>query len=302
MPDEQVQGLVKKLILTPEDQQHIKQLAVLCERHEQLHMRIEWNLLARRSGAIVSDYLYYADGMLVGYLLLDNQGASQSELVGMVHPDYRRQGIFRHMLAEAAQQHRAQGSRALILTCEHKSLSGQAFLRALDARLSESEHEMFLVHHPPHPAFDERLLVERADSSDIEALALVQAESFQDPLDITRQRIQNCLQAPDRIYYLAMFGDSELGCREPVGSFRLDIGGEFDGIYAFGVRPAYQGRGYGRQILMEAITILHARSQKSILIEVDIENSRAIHLYKSCGFVIRTTYDYYVLELDVFGR
>ncbi|GCE27084.1 acetyltransferase [Dictyobacter alpinus] len=299
MPGEPLQGLVKKYILTGEEQKQIRQLARICERHEQLHMRIEWELLPQRSGAIVSDYLYYVDGTLAGYLLLDNQGASQSELVGMVHPDYRRQGIFSRLVSEAVEQRRQQGNLAMIVVCEHKSQSGQAFLRAQHARLSESEHEMFLVRNVQRKGFDERLQVHKADRSEIESLSLVQAESFQDPIDVTRQRILNCLQNPERPYYLAVFGDEELGCREPVGSFRLDRGEDADGIYAFGIRPAYQGRGYGRQLLEEAIAVLHARSQKSIMIEVDVENTRAINLYQSCGFVIRTTYDYYVLDTFV---
>ncbi|GCE19477.1 GNAT family N-acetyltransferase [Dictyobacter kobayashii] len=298
MPYEPLQGLVKKHTLSAVEIQSLRQLADECERYEHLHMRIEWRQLQQRAGFVVKDFLYYEDGALVGYLTLDDQGSQQNEVVGMVHPEYRRRGIFRQLLAAAASECQLRGMQQLILVCERNSRAGHAFLRAQGATLSESEHEMLLTHIPQRTAFDERLTIHKADIHEAEALIKVQSESFGDPVDATRRRVLHCLQNPTRPYYLAVFGDEEVGCHEPVGSFRLETAQEVVGIYAFGVRPDYQGRGYGRQILEEAIFILHSQNAaRSIMLDVDVENSRALHLYRACGFEVRTTYDYYVLDL-----
>ena len=158
---------------------------------------------------------------------------------------------------------------------------------------------MFLYQMPQRQTFDASLIVHKADQSDIDALVQVQSASFDDPEEVTRKRVLQCMPHPDQTYYLATFGEETLGCHEPVGSFRLDSGDTFIGIYAFGVCPDYQGRGYGRQILEDAIHIIRASSRKKIMLDVDVENDRAIRLYRSCGFEIRTTYNYYVLELSL---
>ncbi|GCF10170.1 GNAT family N-acetyltransferase [Dictyobacter arantiisoli] len=292
MPDEQQQGLFKKSTLTFDEVEAIKQLAILCETHEQLHMRLEWSMLQYRSGTATNDFLYYEDGLLVGYLAMDDHPASENELVGMVHPEYRRRGIFSQLLTAAQEEARARGVQQFILVCERMAYTGHAFLRAKDARLSESEHEMILAKLPQQRVSEHRLKVHQADRSEIDILVAVQSDSFNDPIEATRSRVEQCLQHPDRIYYLAV---TEAG--EAVGCFRLDKGEDFVGIYAFGVRSAYQGHGYGRQMLEEAISIIRAQTQKSIMLDVDVENTRAFRLYQGCGFKIRTTYDYYVLEL-----
>lgn len=295
---EQLQGLVKKRTLTAQDVTMINQLTEVCERYEQLHMRIDSMMLQYRSGYVTNDFLYYADGLLVGYLAVDDRGSQQNEVVGMVHPDYRQRGIFRMLLDAAVKEGRARNVQQFVLVNEQSSRSGYAFLHATGAVLSESEHEMFLMRMPRRETFDERLIVHKAEQLDIDALVEVQSQSFDDPEDSTRARIEQCIQHPDQAYFLAVLGDPEVGCHEPVGSFRLDSTDTFVGIYAFGVRPDYQGRGYGRQILEDAIHIIRASSQKAIMLDVDVENSRALHLYRSCGFEIRTTYNYYVLELQ----
>lgn len=295
---ERLQGLVKKSTLTAHDVTMINQLTEVCERYEQLHMRIDSMMLQYRSGYATNDFLYYEDDLLVGYLAVDDRGLQQNELVGMVHPDYRQRGIFRTLLNAAAEEGRARNVQEFVLVNEQSSRSGYAFLRSTEACLSESEHEMFLTRMPRRESFDERLIVHKAEQLDIDDLVKVQSQSFNDPEDATRNRIVQCIQHPDQTYFLAVFGDSDVGCHEPVGSFRLDSTDTFVGIYAFGVRPDYQGRGYGRQILEDAIHIIRASSQKAIMLDVDVENSRAIHLYRSCGFEIRTTYNYYVLELQ----
>jgi mycothiol synthase len=297
MLNERLQGLIRKRTLTAHEMTMIKQLAEVCEQYEQLHMRIDPMMLKSRSGLVTSDFLYYEDDLLVGYLAIDDHGSPQSELVGMVHPDYRQRGIFRALLDAAIEEGRARNAQQFVLVNEQSSRSGRAFLHASRAVLSESEHEMFLSRMPQRQSFDESLIVHKADQSDIDCIVKVQSASFGNSEEATRRRVLQRIQHPDQTYFLAVFGEEALGCHEPVGSFRLASSDTFIGIYSFGVHPDYQGRGYGRQILEDAIHIIRARSQKTIMLDVDVENNRALRLYRSCGFEIRTTYNYYVLEL-----
>ena len=284
-------GLVKRQILTDAEATAIERLMAICNAFEGLRMRLSMEMLRKQPGDETNDFLYYEDGMLVGYLNVDSHGVLEKELTGMVHPDYRRKGIFRALLAAAKEEGDRRGVQKLILVCEYVSRSGQAFVQASGANHDFSEHEMILGTLRERPPADPRLRIRKAYYEDREALAFVHAMSFGDDIDGSRLYVEKCLKRPWSTFYLGLLGE------EPVGCLRLDDLEQEIGIYGFGVRPEYQGRGYGRQMLEEAIRIVHAESSKGIMLDVETDNPNAVGLYLSCGFEIRTTYGYYSLNI-----
>lgn len=295
----QQQEVIAKQTLTELEIAECEQLIALCNRYENLHQHLDGSVFQKRSASEPNGFLYYQDGILVGLLSLASWGVEERELqVGVVHPAYRNQGIFRSLLTAASEECAARGTRKLVLVSESTSSSGTACATALGARYTFSEHAMELANFQESFAFDDRLTLEEADARDIDALVTVQARAFNDSEAFVLLMVTKFLQEPERHFYLARFGEEGLGCREPVGVIRLDEFGPEIGIYAFGVLPEYRGRGYGRQILEETIRMIRARSQKPITLEVDTRNTTAINLYQSCGFRIRTTYNYYVLDIQ----
>jgi ribosomal protein S18 acetylase RimI-like enzyme len=298
MPLHKQQSVVVRSVLSPAEIAECEQLVTLCNRYENLHMQLSREMLEERSGKENDDFLYYQDDMLVGYLSLMSWGIEEREMhLGVVHPNYRRQGIFRALLEAAKAECASRGTRKFALVCEGSSRSASACVTALGARYTFSEHEMVLENFHDSMTFDDRLTLSAANSSNIDALVAVQSRSFNDSEAFVLLMIAKFLQEPQRHFYLATFGEEGLSCREPVGVLRLDEFGDEIGIYAFGVLPEYRGRGYGRQILEEIIRKIRARSQKPIRLEVDTRNTVAINLYRSCGFAIRTTYNYYVIDI-----
>jgi len=294
---------VKKRTLTTEELAAIQQLVDICNHnpHEPLHMRIEWGLISTRSGAEVNDFLYYQEGVLIGYLMAYGLGTDERELTGMVHPQQRRQGIARLLLQAARDEYTGFGVRQLLLISERRSASGKAFVESVGALKNGSsdfsEHEMVLTHFQERQQFDDRLVFRPADISDLDALATIYAAVEGASTEVGKARIRERLHKPHCQYYIATFGEEEVGCQEPVGMLRLDEMEHEVGIYSFGIIPDYQGRGYGRQMLEEVIRAIRDRSQKPIMLDVEVTNERAFHLYRSCGFDIKTTYDYYSIAL-----
>lgn len=94
-----------------------------------------------------------------------------------------------------------------------------------------------------------------------------------------------------RLYLATLHG-------QPLGTVRLDFMQEVIGIYAFEVRLGYRGLGYGREMLEQLIHIAQAESDKPIMLDVETDNTNAVGLYLSCGFEVKTTYDYYKLSLE----
>lgn len=291
-------GLVQKSKLTEMEVQEVEQLVDICNRYENLYLHGFRESLIGRSGFEAGDFLYYQDGRLVGCLCLDDWQFEEKEImVGVVHPDYRRRGIGQTLLTAAQRECISRGAQGLVLACEHTSSSGKAFIEAVGAQYKFSEHYMRLQELRESNTFDDRLYVRPAGIDDLDALVKVRAGSFEMPLEAAHQVVLLRLRQPYWQYYLALFGEENLGCEEPVGLLRLSDMQQEIGIYGFGVLPDYRGRGYGRQILEEVIRTARAKSQKAISLDVDVSNEIALGLYRSCGFQIRATYDYYLISL-----
>src|SRR5579872_6831033 len=134
--------MVQKQLLTPADIAAVSQLVEVCNAYEQLDMRTDWLDIRPEYFGNMHDYLYYEDGKLVGYLFLKRHGTTKKEVTGMVHPDYRRRGIFSTLLAAAREECKQQQVQKLVLICEDRSASGQAFVAASRASYDFSEHKM----------------------------------------------------------------------------------------------------------------------------------------------------------------
>lgn len=284
------QGLIKRQTLTETEATEIEQLITLCNSYEGLYMRLSINMLRKQPGYEINDFLYYENDTLVGYLFVESWGTKEKELTGMVHPDYRRGGIFTTLLAAAKDECQRRGVQKFILICEQTSHSGQAFVKAIGAQHEYSEHEMVLGAFRERRIFHEGLQMQQATIVDLDALAsLLSADTGN--LESAKQWISKLLKDPDSRFYLATLGE------KPVGCLRLDDLGDQVGIYAFEVRPGYRGLGYGRQMLEQAIRATRAEGQKPIMLDVEIDNINALGLYRSCGFEVKTTYGYYGLDI-----
>ena len=291
MPETHIQGLVKKQTLTEAEVTSIELLITTCNNYDGLHMRIDMGTLRDRPGDEANDFLYYEDGMLVGYLFVEGWGGRDRELVGMVHPDYRRRGIFRSLLAEAGEECSQRDIQKLILVCEHASQSGLAFVRAIQAQYEYSEHEMVLGTFRERRQTHKGLDIRQATKQDLDAIVSILATDSGN-VESINEWVTKLFDESSSRFYIATLDEQPLGC------LRLDFMSDQIGIYAFEVRLGYRGLGYGRQMLEEAIRTIRSESQKRIMLDVETDNTNAIGLYLSCGFEIKTTYDYYELKIS----
>jgi ribosomal protein S18 acetylase RimI-like enzyme len=81
-----------------------------------------------------------------------------------------------------------------------------------------------------------------------------------------------------------------------IGKVRLEIVDNIGGIYGLEVLPEYRGKGYGRELLIRSINKLKESKVNAINLQVETKNNNALNLYKSCGFKVNYTMDYYILK------
>ncbi len=287
MTNTQKHDIIKQQDLTGRELAAIEQLAAICNSHENLHLSFSW-LSTRHSENQANDFLHYQRGQLVGYLNISSYGTKEKELTGMVHPDHRRKGIFTALLAAAKEECIQRGVQHIILVCEHDSQSGQAFVAAVRAHHAFSEHAMVLGSFQSKSVADQHLHIRKAYAADADMLTAIRATDS-NSLEDAQSYIAIFLPQLDQPFYLALLD------QKPIGCLRLDESEHEVGIYGFVVLPEYRGRGYGRQLLEAVIRTIQSQSSKRIVLEVDTDNINAIGLYRSCGFEVKTTYDYYEL-------
>lgn len=81
--------------------------------------------------------------------------------------------------------------------------------------------------------------------------------------------------------HLARSGTGELAPRGFV--LIREAGGDAE-VLTVAVHPSWQGRGYGRLLLEEALRELYARRVVSLYLEVAADNEAALRLYRRIGF------------------
>jgi ribosomal protein S18 acetylase RimI-like enzyme len=283
------QGLLRKQGLTADALQEIAELAEVCQQYEHLEMKLNWNVLRRRPEQEVNDFLYYEGGKLVGYLALFCFNTQEAEVSGMVHPEYRRRGIFSHLFQAVTEEVQRRNVPQILCIVEHSSQAGQAFVRKLDARFHHSEYKMQLT-EPRLPGQGiEGLTFRQAQAEDGMILAHITAVAFGMPRSEVTWYSQG--PQPERPSYLAQVGDVY------VGKLDVSLSDQEALILGFGVLPEFQRRGYGRQLLAYTIQELLKAGKRQIALEVVTDNQNALSLYQSCGFEVVTSYDYYSYAL-----
>lgn len=280
-----------KQYINDHDYQKIEELKNLCIEKEDMFLKLELDyklnaaqIRQNEPFQHVNEFLYYCDDTLAGYIGICNFGGEAAELTGMVHPSFRRKGIFTKLYNLAKEECKRRNFKNILLVCDNKASSGQEFIKSTEAVYSFSEYEMSLEEN--YVSEDSKnIVLRKASNNDAEELARQNNIYFG---DVGRTLIMpEEEEKRNRITYMV-----ELNSKV-IGKIRIDFSTDEGFISGFGILPEYRGKGYGREAIKAALYILNKNDIHKAALEVAAQNKNALSLYKSCGFAEMSVTDYF---------
>lgn len=286
------EAICLKKYINEEDYKRINELKNLCGDGDiNLKLELDYKLNIKkefdRPLNDINEFLYYADDVLIGYLGICCFGGYTTEVTGMVHPNWRRKNIFSKLYKLALEECKRINAEKILLVCDNKSNSGLEFIKSLGADYSFSEYSMILNNNN---AIEEKTFINLRKALNSDGKEISRQNSLYFSSHGEKEVFPEEEEKYNSITYMI-----ELQGRI-IGKIRTDLNGSSAFIYGFGILPNYRGQGYGRAALNAALAMLKKQNIIVVGLEVAAENSRALNLYKSCGFVEENVMDYYKIK------
>ena len=288
-------GIVNKQELTAEELTQIEQLADICNHHDGIELKLNWEQLGTRSVWETNDFLYVQDGQIIGFLGLSLPNPREIEVSGMMHPQFRRQGFFRHLFEEAAIEIRNRRVPRVIFSINHVAPSGRSFAEAVGALYSFTEFEMALGTATPFEKGHPGLHVEYATTDDGEFFAECTFICFDVPPEESRETFIELMTSINRQLYIVRLEG------QPIGMVHAVFGGKAVKMHGLGILPEHRRQGYGGQAFAEAVHKLLGDGHPHIEFKLRCQDEAELGIYQACGFAVTSAFDYYEVALPPAG-
>ncbi len=288
--------------INKEDYEVINKLQQECIDKVALKLELDYKLASSNESSKITnntnEFMYFDGEKLIGYIGIGSFGGFNTpiEVNGMVHPDYRKQGVFKKLSELVIDEWKRRNSNNMFLLSDRTSKEGQEFIKNLDATYNHTEYEMYFRQEGSSETSKglSNLTFRKANNEDAYELAKQDAIYFGE--DVPEENDKEKMILPEEEEkkgirtYLAE-KDNEI-----IGKVRLELTDK-GGIYGLGVLPKHRRKGYAREMLKFAVNTLLEDGAKEVMLQVDSENPNALNLYKSCGFVETSVMDYYEMKL-----
>lgn len=256
-------------------------------KNDRFYIRLYWNIINQRELDALDDYLYYINGKLVGYFAIFVFKDTEAEISAVVHPDFRKQGLFTLMMQDAALDLDRRDISLCQLICHEKSEGSLKIVEKYGGKYDHSELEMELkqkVKLADLPEVELRL----AGEEDIQILAQIDADAFDTDVDHMVFRFTQNLAEKNRMAFVASHNGMDVGKTH----IRFDHEG-IAFIHDLGVPPKLRRKGYAAAMVMELINVMKKKGYGKIALDVLDDNTNAIKLYQKCGFEITDEHKFY---------
>ncbi|HYF83631.1 MAG TPA: GNAT family N-acetyltransferase [Clostridia bacterium] len=282
--------------LDKKDYEDISNLQKLCIEADKTTLKLEIDY--KLSGAEekgeglknINEFMFYEGNKLIGYIGICQFGGAAIEVNGMVHPEYRKKGVFKRLFPLVKDEWSKRESQKMLLLSDHNSVSGLGFIKYTGADYDCSEYEMYLRGNVKQDSMLSNVVLRKATNKDAKWIALQSSINFGGGYEEEDVLLPEEEEERGMFIYIAEVHN------RTIGKIHLEVSDKLGAIYGFVVLPEYRRKGYGREILTKAIEKLKEYNSKEIMLQVAVKNKNALGLYISCGFQETSTMDYYKLD------
>lgn len=289
---------IEKEVLNESEIEGITKLEKLCYDYDKTNVKLELEykkmcLHDNNGKGLINEFLCFDKGSIIGYIGVCDFGGDVIEINGLVDPNYRGQGLFKELYRRCMSSVNQRDSKLKLLLTDSKSKEGIGFVNRVTNDLHHSEYEMYL-----DDSFvqDENLCdieLRLATNKDAYEIDLQNKIYFKDESD--GDEINLKLINPEDEIEKGFFIYLAINDKNIVGKVNIQYNDEISGIYGLGVKPEYRSKGLGRSILRKSIEKIQEHGDSKVMLQVEVENDNALNLYKSCGFKVTYSMNYYNL-------
>lgn len=253
-------------------------------------------------------FLAEIDGKIIGFCTLTSElRIGRVILDCMVHPKHRRKGIATNLLRYGLKRGKELGAPVAQAEIPEPNLAAQRFVSGLGFREVHRFYELDLeLHNLLLPNVESSLTSRSLKSGEEDKLTEIQNRCFTgtwgfnpNTIDeiIHRVHLSGCSPEDVILFY---DGNKLIGyCWILINSEENSALGTSKGlIHMMGVDPDCRGKGHGRALLLAGLSLLKERGIRHAELSVDSENEAACALYRSAGFEIFSTTEWYEKALD----
>jgi len=267
----------------------IREVEGICKNHDGVNGSLFLDTSMNFHQDIKSIFLLYKDNRLVSLLTMFIPMNEEAEISAYTLPEYRRKGYFKRLLEEAIEEVKKYHIPYLMFICEPESNDGLETIKKLNAELDFTEYSLRYNNPSSEMKIENvpNISLQRAEQNDLDGIISLSQEVFNDDYEVAKSIITKTLEANNRVQYVAKLEG------KPIGIGSVSFENNEASIFGVGVSPKYQGKGFGRELIMLIINELKRKGIENIMIEVDSLNERAFKLYKSCGFQVEASFHYF---------
>ncbi|WP_195266259.1 GNAT family N-acetyltransferase [Clostridium sp. 1001275B_160808_H3] len=289
------QYIVLKKYINDKENKKIKELEDICINEDKVNLKLELeyrtqiNKDYKKESNDINEFLYYINDKLVGYLGISCFGGNIAEINGIVHPDFRRRGIFTKLTDMAIEECKRREFDKILLLSDDKSNSAMRFIKNINkSSYSFSECRMECINWIVYEN-NKNIFLSNAKNKDIDQIDNLNEVFFGEACN--EMILPEDEEKNNIITYLIKADDEIIG--------KIKVSKEFDSAFisGFGIIPEFRNKGYGRATLMQVLNILKHDGINKVALDVEIKNNNALHLYKSCGFKEKSTMNYYEVKI-----
>lgn len=216
---------------------------------------------------------------------IDMIGIHSYEWGGLVHPDFRRQGLGQALISEMQRNLEVRGAESELACNVKESEAGAAFLQRAGYEWNFSEATL----KSEINTVIENLNVEVVPfTTERDELTRILMSAFGDTEDEVHTLLEYNISNPSRHVFVAKIQDVVVGTVTAVEEDKTLW------VTALATDPSNQGQGIGSALLAFVQIEGSRRKCESVMLDVEIDNDKALSVYEKAGFKPIMQVDYYV--------